>query len=277
MNRSLADTLVLCDLDNLLLGPDGNLTQVLRDIIQLYGSRGGRLTVFSQRTPKSVRALLGGVRLGAPALLCGGTLAYSFAQGRSQGLCSFADFSPALLERLPSVPGLGIAVQMADGATRVLRMSQGLSRHLHQEWTPYLLGSAGDLPLDQCLRVLLYQDEKNMPLVPLLKKSLAEDAPRVELERLAPDMMALSARLPSGAAMLQAVCDGPSLSPEQVQVVAGSAAMLSLVQSAGYSIASADAPAELRLAAQHTTLTDSQGGAAAEVLYRLVRHCDPVQ
>lgn len=277
MNRSLADTLVLCDLDNLLLGPDGNLTQVLRDIIQLYGSRGGRLTVFSQRTPKSVRALLGGVRLGAPALLCGGTLAYSFAQGRSQGLCSFADFSPALLERLPSVPGLGIAVQMADGATRVLRMSQGLSRHLHQERTPYLLGSAGDLPLDQCLRVLLYQDEKNMPLVPLLKKSLAEDAPRVELERLAPDMMALSARLPSGAAMLQAVCDGPSLSPEQVQVVAGSAAMLSLVQSAGHSIASADAPAELRLAAQHTTLTDSQGGAAAEVLYRLVRHCDPVQ
>lgn len=276
MNRSLADTLVLCDLDNLLLGPDGNLTQVLRDIIQLYDSRGGRLTVFSQRTPKAVRALLGGVRLGAPALLCGGTLAYSFAQGRSQGLCSFADFSPALLERLPSVPGLGIAVQMADGATRVLRMSQGLSRHLHQEWTPYLLGSAGDLPLDQCLRVLLYQDEKNMPLVPLLKKSLAEDAPRVELERLAPDLMALSARLPSGAAMLQAVCDGPSLSPEQVQVMAGSAAMLSLVQSAGYSIASADAPAELRLAAQHTTLTDSQGGAAAEVLYRLVRHCDPV-
>lgn len=277
MNRSLADTLVLCDLDNLLLGPDGNLTQVLRDIIQLYDSRGGRLTVFSQRTPKAVRALLGGVRLGAPALLCGGTLAYSFAQGRSQVLCSFADFSPALLERLPSVPGLGIAVQMADGATRVLRMSQGLSRHLHQEWTPYLLGSAGDLPLDQCLRVLLYQDEKNMPLVPLLKKSLAEDAPRVELERLAPDLMALSARLPSGAAMLQAVCDGPSLSPEQVQVVAGSAAMLSLVQSAGDSIASADAPAELRLAAQHTTLTDSQGGAAAEVLYRLVRHCDPVQ
>lgn len=92
MNRSLADTLVLCDLDSLLLGPDGNLTQVLRDIIQLYGSRGGRLTVFSQRTPKAVRTLLGGVRLGAPALLCGGTLAYSFAQGRSQGLCSFAGF-----------------------------------------------------------------------------------------------------------------------------------------------------------------------------------------
>ena len=28
MNDSLASTLVLCDLDNLLLGEDGNLTQV---------------------------------------------------------------------------------------------------------------------------------------------------------------------------------------------------------------------------------------------------------
>ncbi len=46
MNDSLASTLVLCDLDNLLLGEDGNLTQVVRDVLQLFSSRGGRLTVF---------------------------------------------------------------------------------------------------------------------------------------------------------------------------------------------------------------------------------------
>lgn len=76
MNQSLANKLVLCDLDNLLLGPDGNLTQVVRDVLQLFSSRGGRFTVFSQRTPKAVRAILGSVRLSAPALVCGGTLAY---------------------------------------------------------------------------------------------------------------------------------------------------------------------------------------------------------
>lgn len=68
MNQSLANKLVLCDLDNLLLGPDGNLTQVVRDVLQLFSSRGGRFTVFSQRTPKAVRAILGSVRLSAPAL-----------------------------------------------------------------------------------------------------------------------------------------------------------------------------------------------------------------
>ena len=36
MNQSLANKLVLCDLDNLLLGPDGNLTQVVRDLSLIH-------------------------------------------------------------------------------------------------------------------------------------------------------------------------------------------------------------------------------------------------
>ena len=62
----LSSTLVLCDLDHLLLGADGNLTQVVRDVLQLFVRRGGRFTVFSQRTPRAVRSILGSVRLSAP-------------------------------------------------------------------------------------------------------------------------------------------------------------------------------------------------------------------
>ena len=132
MNQSLANKLVLCDLDNLLLGPDGNLTQVVRDVLQLFSSRGGRFTVFSQRTPKAVRALLGSVRLSAPALVCGGTLAYHFADGSRQPLCSFAGQDAGLFASLPSAAGVGIALQMQDGSTRVLRMSHALEQHLQQ-------------------------------------------------------------------------------------------------------------------------------------------------
>ena len=53
----LSSTLVLCDLDHLLLGADGNLTQVVRDVLQLFVRRGGRFTVFSQRTPRAVRSI----------------------------------------------------------------------------------------------------------------------------------------------------------------------------------------------------------------------------
>ena len=87
MNQSLESTLVLCDLDNLLLGADGNLTQVVRDVLQLFSSRGGRFTVFSQRSPRAVRSILGSVRLAAPALVCGGTMAYHYADGTRQPLC----------------------------------------------------------------------------------------------------------------------------------------------------------------------------------------------
>ena len=80
MTKLLDSTLVLCDLDHLLLAGDGNMPQVVRDVLQLFSSRGGRLTVFSQRSPRAVRAVLGGLRLAAPALTCGGTLAYRFSE-----------------------------------------------------------------------------------------------------------------------------------------------------------------------------------------------------
>ena len=49
MTKLLDSALVLCDLDHLLLAGDGNMPQVVRDVLQLFSSRGGRLTVFTQR------------------------------------------------------------------------------------------------------------------------------------------------------------------------------------------------------------------------------------
>ena len=46
MTKLLDSALVLCDLDHLLLAGDGNMPQVVRDVLQLFSSRGGRLTVF---------------------------------------------------------------------------------------------------------------------------------------------------------------------------------------------------------------------------------------
>jgi len=274
MNQSLANKLVLCDLDNLLLGPDGNLTQVVRDVLQLFSSRGGRFTVFSQRTPKAVRAILGSVRLSAPALVCGGTLAYHFADGSRQPLCSFAGQDAGLFASLPSAAGVGIALQMQDGSTRVLRMSHALEQHLQQEWTPYLLANAADIRPDEVLRALVYQDNRSIPLTSLLEKALGDSATALLGERAAPDLLRLTPRMVSGAEMLQAVCTPVGIAPENVLVLAGSMPMLELVRAASRSAAAADAPAELRLAAKQVTLTDAAGGAAVEVLYRMVRDAE---
>lgn len=271
MNNTLKTSLVLCDLDHLLLGTDGNLPQVLRDVMQLFNSRGGRLTVFSQRSPKAVRTILGSVRLAAPALVCGGTLAYQFATGTGQPLCSFAGREEAVLQKLPSAVGLGIALQMTDGSTRVLRMSEALEAHLRQEWTPYVLSSAADVRGEDVLRILLYQDKKQMPLVPLLDKSLGEAADSLLAERVAPDLLVLTPGAVSGTAMFNAVCPPVGCAAEELTVVANCTQMLELMRLAGHSVVPADAAAELRLAAAQTTLTDHDTGAAAEYLYNLVR------
>ena len=258
-----------CDLDNLLLGEDGNLTQVVRDVLQLFSSRGGRLTVFSQRSPRAVRSILGSVRLAAPALVCGGTMAYHYADGNRVPLCSFAQ-QQELFACLPDTPGVGVAVQMQDGTTRVLRMSNALERHLRQEWTPYLLANAADIHPEQVLRVLLYQDSKSVPLISLAEKAIGD---RVALlgERIAPDTLVLTPKRISGREMLDTVCTMAQVGAEQVLALAGGQPMLELVQAVEHSAVAADAPAELRLAAGQVTLTDAAGGAAVEVLYRMVR------
>lgn len=270
----LEDTLVLCDLDNLLLDEDGNMPQLVRDVLQLFCSRGGKLTLFSQRSPKAVRTILGSIGLAAPALVCGGTLAYQYADGAAQPLCSFAGQEAALFARLPMDSGVGIALQMRDGTTRVLRMSSALEQHLRQEWTPYLLQNPVDLRSEDVLRVLLYQDRKGMPLVSQLEKALGDSAGVLLAERAGADTLVLSPGKVSGTEMLEAVCQPAGIAQENVLVMAGSLPMLELMRAAGQSVTAADAPAELRLAAGRVAMTDRACGAAAEILYRMVRDAE---
>ena len=239
MTKLLDSTLVLCDLDHLLLAGDGNMPQVVRDVLQLFSSRGGRLTVFSQRSPRAVRAVLGGLRLAAPAAV-----------------------------------GLGIALQMADGSTRVLRMSTALERHLRREFTPFTLCSPADVKGEDVLRILLYQDRQQLPIQALLEKALGDNAAMLRSERTGMDVMVLTPGAVSAEAMLGAVCLPVNCTADQLTVAAGCSQMLELVRQARQSVVPADAPVELRLAAGQTTLTDHDTGAAAEFFYGLVRSAE---
>ena len=274
MSNSIENTLVLCDLDNLLLNAEGSLPQLHRDVLQLFASRGGKLTIYSQRSPKVVRSLLGGVRLSAPALVCGGVLAYNFAEGTGTALCSFAGMEESVLRVLPGVPGVGIALQMKNGSTRVLRMSTALERHLRREFTPFTLCSPADVKGEDVLRILLYQDRQQLPIQVLLEKVLGDNAAMLRSERTGMDVMVLTPGAVSAEAMLGAVCLPVNCTADQLTVAAGCSQMLELVRQAKQSVVPADAPVELRLAAGQTTLTDHDTGAAAEFFYGLVRNAE---
>ena len=178
-----------------------------------------------------------------------------------------------LFARLPVAEGVGIALQMTDGTTRVLRMSEALERHLRQEWTPYLLatrryqggrsaagaavsgqqGSAHDLATGK-----ISGRPHSGAAGRACRSGYADPDPRTV----------------SGREMLDAVCMPVGIDPEDVLVLAGGLSMLDMVRASSQSTAAADAPAELRLAAQKVTLTDAAAGSAVEVLYRMVRDAE---
>ena len=118
--------------------------------------------------------------------------------------------------------------------------------------------------------MLLYQDNKSVPLISLVDKAVGDSVALLG-ERMAPDTLALTPRRISGREMLDTICTMAQVEPENVLVLAGGQPMLELVQAAQHSAVAADAPAELRLAAAQVTLTDAASGAAVEVLYRMVR------
>ena len=189
-------------------------------------------------------------------------------------LCSFEGMEESVLKILPSLSGVGIALQMRDGSTRAVRMSEGLVFHLKQEWTPFVLSNAADVKGEDVLRILFYQDKKQMPILPTLQKALGDAAAFLHAERLAPDTLVLTPGLVSGSAMLNAVCPPSGYAAEQLTVLAGCTQMLNLVHLAGESVVPADAAPELRLAANRMTLTDHDTGAAAELLYGMVRRAE---
>ena len=165
--------------------------------------------------------------------------------------------------------GLGIALQMADGSTRVLRMSTALERHLRREFTPFTLCSPADVKGEDVLRILLYQDRQQLPIQALLEKALGDNAAMLRSERTGMDVIVLTPGAVSAEAMLGAVCLPVNCTADQLTVAAGCSQMLELVRQAKQSVVPADAPVELRLAASQTTLTDHDTGAAAEFFYGL--------
>lgn len=75
---------------------------------------------------------------------------------------------------------------MKNGSTRVLRMSESLEAHLRQEWTTFVLSNAADVRGEDVLRILFYQDKKQVPLTALLEKALGEATVTLRAERMGP-------------------------------------------------------------------------------------------
>ena len=270
----LSSTLVLCDLDHLLLGADGNLTQVVRDVLQLFVRRGGR---FYGVFPSARRG-----QCGPFWAVCGSALLRWCAAVPWPTIFPMAPASrcaplPGRMRPVrPPAGGRGRGHCPADDRRYHPRAAheRGIGASSAAGMDPLSAGNAADIKGEEVLRVLLYQDSKAVPMISLLEKSLGDRTAVLLGERAAADTLILTPRTVSGREMLDAVCMPVGTDPEDVLVLAGGLPMLDMVRASSQSTAAADAPAELRLAAQKVTLTDAAAGSAVEVLYRMVRDAE---
>ena len=170
---------------------------------------------------------------------------------------------------------MGIALQMRDGSTRAVRMSEGLVFHLKQEWTPFVLSNAADVKGEDVLRMPVLSGQKADAHSAHAAKGAGGRAQpscmrsalhriRWCLPRACLRQYHAQCRLPSLRLCCRAADGAWPAAPQ----------MLDLVHLAGQSVVPADAAPELRLAANRMTLTDHDTGAAAELLYRMVRRAE---
>ena len=232
MKPPLGDTLVICDMDNTLLTAKEGIPACNRAVIRLYTSLGGLFTVATGRPPESIRAALGDIRLSLPAISCNGALLYDFS-------------TESVLHRA------------------TLNREHQVDEHLGS-----IACSVESVP-DGWIKVVFASDPESI-------RKLGQYAKTKYYGRdnyfLATNSIYLEI-MPSGvskASGLHDLCALMSKSMKNTVFIGDYYNDLELMREAGYAVAVANAPAEVKAAADHVTTCTCAEGAVGEYLYSLI-------
>ena len=248
MKPPLSDTLVICDMDNTLLTAKEGIPACNRAVIQLYTGMGGLFTVATGRPPESIRAALGNIRLSLPAISCNGALLYDFSAESvlHRSTLNREQATTAILDILNKFPHIGVEVMAGNGEMFVIHANE--VTHAHQVFAsdPESIRKLG-----QYAKTRYYGRENYF---------LATNSIYLEI-------------MPSGvskASGLHDLCALMSKSMKNTVVIGDYYNDLEIMREAGYAVAVANAPAEVKAAADHVTTCTCAEGAVGEYLYSLI-------
>lgn len=271
--RSIGDFLVVSDIDNTLLSMDNGMPSVNRVTIELFCRMGGHFTLATGRTNESVQHHLGQLPLSAPAITCGGTVIYDFRHDLriKNATLPAAEALRAVRDVMARFPGIGVEVMTADGHIYVVQSNEYTHRHTQYERLIYVLRPLQEIP-PRWNKVLFACPPDWMPA---LRRFV--DAQRYEgVYFVATNAMYFEA-MPAGvskASALAELCDYMRIPLENTVVIGDYYNDVGMMRAAGYAVAVANAPAEVRMAARAVTASCDDGG-VAQVLYGLLRRMGP--
>ena len=257
-------------MDNTLLTAKEGIPACNRAVIRLYTSLGGLFTVATGRPPESIRAALGDIRLSLPAISCNGALLYDFSTESvlHRATLNREQATTAILDILNKFPRMGVEVMAGNGEMYVIHANEVTHAHQVDEHLGSIACPVESVP-DGWIKVVFASDPESI-------RKLGQYAKTKYYGRdnyfLATNSIYLEI-MPSGvskASGLHDLCALISKSMKNTVFIGDYYNDLELMREAGYAVAVANAPAEVKAAADHVTTCTCAEGAVGEYLYSLI-------
>ena len=266
MKPPLSDTLVICDMDNTLLTAKEGIPACNRAVIQLYTGMGGLFTVATGRPPESIRAALGNIRLSLPAISCNGALLYDFSAESvlHRSTLNREQATTAILDILNKFPHIGVEVMAGNGEMFVIHANEVTHAHQVDEHLGSIACPVESVP-DGWVKVVFASDPESIRKLGQYAKTRYYGR---ENYFLATNSIYLEI-MPSGvskASGLHDLCALMSKSMKNTVVIGDYYNDLEIMREAGYAVAVANAPAEVKAAADHVTTCTCAEGIYLEIM-----------
>ena len=243
----LSDYLVFCDMDNTLLTAKEGIPACNRSVIRLFTAMGGRFTVASGRPPESIRAALGDIELSLPAISCNGSLLYDFQTNRvlRRSCLNQEQATAAIADMLQKFPKIGAEVMAGAGEMYVVHASSYTHAHQVDEHMESVACPLENVP-DGWLKVVFAGDPE----------TIRKAGQYAKTRYFGRDIL--------------------NENIKKTIVIGDYYNDLEIMKKAGYSVAVANAPSEVKAAANEVTNCDCTGGAVGEFLYKLISKVEGV-
>ena len=268
----LAEKLFLFSLDGALFDANGKVAAANVEMLRLLELRGGRYTVISDLPVESVRTALKDLPApGAPVICSGGTIVYNFSQCQCLSCqeLSRSDSETLLWTLERAFPGVGLAVQIYDGPLQIIRANSYIEEYLHDRGFGGILIQLEYVP-EKWLNASVFADAQQLSEVEqyIAEKGLQGDFTVVRRSRN--QLQILPKTLDYSVAM-EALYNATGVLPQDVLALGGSVGDSGWMNLVGKSAAAADAPLDVKMAADDVLLCNAEEGAVAEFLYQSMK------
>ncbi len=262
--KELSDILVVSDVDGTLLQAGFGIPKANIDAVEHYVGKGGLFTVATGRGVQSVRRYIDWITLSAPAILYNGALIYDYDK---ESVLYVKTLDSAVLEIVKDIlkafPDIGVELHGVENLTLV-NANEETERHTAEHHLPYVLADVETVQGAWCKVLFAASEQRALQLQNFIddRKKTHQSYNAFQFIRTSNKFMEIIPKNVNKGTGLKQLAE--MLGIEMIDTVAigdyyNDMDMLSV---AGFKVAVANAPMDVRSKADRTVASCLEGGVA---------------